>query len=104
MENKEDLDKKEINLYNKIKIKFLLYFILSSIFLLCFWYYLSMFCAIYINTQLYLIKDTLISYAFSLCYPFIIYLLPGLFRIPSLSKRNNKRICLYKFSKILQIF
>ena len=104
MENKEDLDKKEINLYNKIKIKFLLYFILSSIFLLSFWYYLSMFCAIYINTQLHLIKDTLISYALSICYPFGIHLLPGLFRIPSLSTRNNKRICLYKFSKILQIF
>ena len=41
------LNVKFISLGNKIKIKLLLYFILSTIFLLFFWYYLSMFCAIY---------------------------------------------------------
>ena len=41
------LNEKFISLGNKIKIKLLLYFILSTIFLLFFWYYLSMFCAIY---------------------------------------------------------
>ena len=45
---KKDLNKREHSLYNKLKIKFILYFILSSIFLLIFWYYISMFCAIYI--------------------------------------------------------
>ena len=79
------LEQREYELYNKLKIKFLLYFIISSIFLLGFWYYLSMFCAIYRNTQLHLIKDTLISFALSFVYPFGICLLPGLFRIPALS-------------------
>ena len=41
------LNEKFISLGNKIKIKLLLYFILSTIFLLFFWYYLSMFCVIY---------------------------------------------------------
>ena len=59
-----------------------------------------MFCAIYINTQIHLIKDTLISFGLSLCYPFGIYLIPGIFRIPALS---NKKKCLYDFSRILQI-
>ena len=69
-----------------------------------------MFCAIYSNTQLHLVKDTLISFGLSLLYPFGIYLLPGIFRIPALSNRNkkskknkNKRI-LFIFSKILQFF
>ena len=62
-----------------------------------------MFCAIYKNTQVYLIKDTAISFGLSLLYPFGIYLLPGIFRIPALSNKKNNRKYLYNFSKILQI-
>ena len=63
-----------------------------------------MFCAIYLNTQIHLIKDTLLSYASSFIEPFGIYLIPGLFRIPALSNRKKKnRYILYKISKILQM-
>ena len=87
-----DLNKRIICLKKKIKIKLIFYFISSSIFLLFFWYYISMFCAIYANTQIHLIKDTFISLIISLITPFIINLLPGIFRIPSLSNINNNRI------------
>ena len=63
-----------------------------------------MFCVIYKNTQVHLLKDTLMSFGLSLLYPFMIYLLPGFFRIPSLSNKKIKRECLYNFSKFLQIF
>ena len=86
----------------KIKVKFLLYFIISTIFLILFWYYLAMFCAIYANTQIYLIKDTLLSFIFSFIEPLGIYLIPGLFRIPSLSQKYKNRYILYKISIILQ--
>ena len=85
--NSSELEKK---LNKKLFIKFLLFFIISSILLAFFWYYLSMFSAIYINTQIHLIKDTLISFAFSLFYPFLIYLLPGIFRILSLNDKKKK--------------
>ena len=62
-----------------------------------------MFGVIFKNTQYHLIKDTLISFVLSLIYPFEFYLLPGLFRIPSLSNKKNK-IYLYNFSKVLQMF
>ena len=62
-----------------------------------------MFCAIYRNTQTHLIKDTLISFGLSLLYPFLFYLIPGFFRIPSLSKEKNKRNYLYIVSKLLQM-
>ena len=101
-ENK-DLYKKEEDLNKKLQIKFVLYFIISTILLLLFWYYLSMFCAIYKNTQLHLIKDTLISFGLSLIYPFGINLLPGFFRIPSLSDKKGNRKYLYAISKILQM-
>ena len=80
------------------------YFIISFILLFFLGYYICIFCAIYSNTQIHLLKDTMISFFLSLLYPFIINLLPGLFRIPALSKAKKKRICMYKFSKILQIF
>ena len=103
IKNKNDIDKEKNNLLNKLKIKFILYYIISSIFILFFWYYISMFGAIYKNTKLHLLKDTLISFGLSLIYPFGIYLLPGIFRIPAFSNRKNKRECLYNFSKLLQM-
>jgi len=62
-----------------------------------------MFGTIFMNTQFHLLKDNLISFSLSLIYPFIINLLPGLFRIPSLSDPKNKKIYLYNFSKVIQI-
>ena len=68
-----------------------------------FWYYLACFGIIYKKTQLHLIKDTLISFGLSLLYPFILYLLPGIFRIPSLRSPNQNKKYLYKFSQIVQL-
>ena len=102
-ENKNVLEKRGDNLKYKIRIKSNIYFIVSFIFLLFFWYYVSMFCVIYKNTQLHLLKDFLISFCISMLTPFGIYLLPGLFRIHSLSNPKKNREYLYNFSKILQL-
>ena len=53
------------------------------------------------NYQIYLIKDTVISFALSLVYPLIINLIPGIFRIISLKKKDKK--ILYQISKVIQI-
>ena len=97
------ISKREQDLYNKLAIKFFLFFFISFLFFGFFWYYISMFGVIYKNTQFHLLKDTLISFGLSLVYPFATNLLPGLFRIPSLSNEKNKRECLYNFSKIVQL-
>ena len=103
-QNKEinTVEKRGKDLNKNLGKKFILYFIISFIFLLFFWYYIAMFDAIYRNTQYHLLKDTLISFALSLIYPFGIYLLPGIFRIQSL--KNDKREMLYNISKIFQMF
>ena len=75
----KNINKIKVNLENKLKIKFIFYFIVSILFLFFFWYYKSMFGAIYRNTQIHLIKDTLIWFGLSFFY-------------------------LYKLSKILQSF
>ena len=77
--NRKEINKRKKILLRKINVKFLLYFLISFIFLLFFWYYLFMFGAIYTNTQLHLFKDTIISFGLSLVYPFGIYLIPEIF-------------------------
>ena len=102
-EKKEFLDRRIPEILKCLFYKFVTFFIVSFIFLLFFWYYLSCFCAIYVNTQSHLIKDSIISFGLSMIYPLGIYLLPGLFRIPALrSQKSNKEI-MYKFSKIIQL-
>ena len=102
--NKMNYKESFIKLLSCLKIKFSCFFIISLLLLIIFWYYISCFCAVYKNTQLYLIQDTLISYFLSLLYPFGINLFPGLFRIPSLRDHNKNKECLFKFSKIIQLF
>ena len=98
------ISERKRKLISKLSIKFIIYFILSPLFLAIFWYYISMFCAIYRNTQLHLIKDTLISFALSLIYPFAIYLLPGWFRIPSLSDKKKEEIIFMLLAKFYKCF
>jgi len=102
-QTKTNIMKRAKKLINMLNIKFILYFFISSVFLIFFWYYLCMFGAIYKNTQFHLLKDVLISFLLSLFFPFVIYLLPGFLRIPALSKKNGKS-CSYNFSKFLQSF
>ena len=101
---KIDIMKKAKNLEHKLFIKFILYFLISFLFLFFFWYYIAMFGVIYRNTQIHLLKDTLMSLVLSLFIPFVYNLLPGLFRIYALSDKKNKKQCLYNFSKFLQSF
>ena len=81
-----------------LRIKFIIYFSLSILFMLFFWYFISCFCAVYKNTQIILIKDTVISYALSMIYPFGLNLLPGLLRIPALKAEKGDQSYKYKIS------
>ena len=101
--SKKNINQNVISLKIKLNIKFFSFFIIGFVFLLLFCYYLSMFSAVYKNTQIHLLKDTLISFALSLIYPLGIYLLPGLFRIPALKDPNRNKVYLYKISRMLQL-
>ena len=98
---KLNLDEKKSKLINYLALKFIIFFILLFTFLILFWYYLSSFCAVYKNTQIHLINDTLISFGLSLLYPFGLNLLPGILRIPSLKTKDRE--CIYKISQIIQL-
>ena len=87
----------------KINIKFICFFIVMIIFLMAFWYYVGCFCAVYKNTQIHLISDTLISFGTSLLYPFVLYLIPGIFRIKALKNKDKNKETMYNVSKIIQL-
>ena len=99
---KKDFMEIQNKLFRTLKTKFFLFFISSFIFLIFFWYYISCFCGIYINTQIHLIKDSLLSLILSLLIPFILYLLPGILRIPAIKVMKPNRIILYKVSQFIE--
>ena len=99
---KSQTEKNIIKTKKILKIKFNIFFIISFLLLSIFWYYLSVFCAVYKNTQITLIKDVVISFTTSLIYPFILNILPSILRKFSLMQEGNNN--LYKLSKILAIF
>ena len=86
-----------------MKIKILLYFLVSFIFMCFFWYFISAFCAVYKNTQLFLIKDTMISFLISLLYPFALYILPKGLRIISLNDEKKRLKFLYILSDLIPL-
>ena len=87
-----------------LKIKLYSFFFIGLFLLLFFWYYISAFAAVYKNTQIHLIKDTLISFAISMSYPFLINLIPGIFRFFALKSEKHDKKCLYKTSQIIAFF
>ena len=99
--NKKNLQSKYKNLLYIIKIKIIIFFVISFLVVIFLGYYIICFCGIYINTQRHLINDSIISLITSLFYPFAMNIIPGIFRIVSLRVDKPKSGCLYKFSKIL---
>ena len=99
--NNDNIIKKTNSLKKRLLIKFISFFIFGDLLLLFFWYFITCFCGVYINTQIILIKDTVISFGLSLIYPFGLNLLPGFFRIPSLRAKNKK--CLYQISNLVAL-
>jgi len=109
-DDKNNLDIKSKKLFGALKIKFILFFIFSFILLITILYYITCFCGVYTNTQVHLIKDTLVSFGLSLIYPFGIYIIPCIFRIPALNAKIEIKLAyinylnFYKTCKIINLF
>ena len=97
-----------------IIIKYAIFSILNLMLLITFWYYLTCFNALYENTQINLIINSVISFTISSIYPFLINIVPAFFRNDILYKRPIKKEKLkkndledlkyiYKISKWLQL-
>ena len=80
-------------------IKFSIFFVLNLILLVAFWYYLTCFNALYANTQIDLIINTAISFVMSCIYPFLINIIPALFRNDILKNKKQKKNSVSKIEK-----
>ena len=103
MKNKNKALKESSNIFKEFNIKFHIYFIVSFILLIFFWYFISAFCAVYNNSQISLIQNTICSFLVSLFYPFAINLIPGIFRISALRAKKKDKKCLYSFSNLISL-
>ena len=87
-----------------IKIKLIIFYVITFILFLAYWYIITSFCAVYKNTQIIFIKDSLTSFLGGILYPFVLYIFPALLRLISLKATKRNLSCLYKFSDFIPIF
>ena len=89
----------------EIRVKLIIFYTITLIISLFYWYAVSAFCAVYPNTQKLYIVDCLLSLVFYIIDPFIIYALLTILRVISLKSINSKKLnWLYKFSRFFPIF
>ena len=86
------------------QLKFAFFFILSFFSLIFFWYYITCFCAVYSNTQMHLLSDSLISFGSSLLTPLAIFLVTPLLRITSLKTKSKTNEMIFNLSKMVTSF
>ena len=87
-----------------IELKINYFYIFIGIMLLFYWYLITCFCAVYENTQITFLKDSLLSFLLGILYPFAIYLIPSALRILSLKYPKKNLKCIYKLSDIIPFF
>ena len=81
-----------------------LYFFISILVLSLFFVYIDSFFMVFQNTQIYALKNTLISLGISFVYPFVLYIIPAFIRNAALKdKGTQSNYCLFVISKIFQI-
>ena len=103
--NKKVNKNKILGILRCIKIKLFVFFTFTFILFLFYWYFISSFCAVYQNTQITFIKDSISSFSAGLLYPFAFYLFPPILRIIALKDASKKRLkCIYKLSDIIPFF
>ena len=101
--NKNIAKQKIFKVLKCMRIKLIFYFIVTFFIMCFFWYIIAAFCAVYKNTQHFLIKDSMVSLLMSLLYPFGLYLLPAGLRIIAIRDKEKRLSFLYKLSDIIPL-
>ena len=102
---KETKNEKEIlKVIKCIKIKLICFYLFISVIFAFYWYLIASFCAVYENTQVIFIKDSISCFITGLIYPFVLYLLPPILRVIALKDKKKNSKCIYKLSDIVPFF
>ncbi len=87
--NNRDFKIKINNEIKCLKIKLILFFIIDFIMIFFFWYYCSAWCAVYRNTQIFWIFNSLISIIMNFLIPFILCIIPTIITYITLKTKFN---------------
>ena len=103
---KDKVNKEKIlEILKCMEFKLIGFFIFISLFFVFYWYLIASFCAVYENTQVIFVKDSVSSFLVGLIYPFILYIFPAVLRIIALKDKEKKKLkCIYKLSDIIPFF
>ena len=101
----KNLNRNKIKKIKKlIKIKIIFFYIFTLVMFGFYWYLITCFCAVYKNTQMAFIKDSLSSFILDNIIPLVIYLIPSLLRMISLKKNLLCSKHLYQLSNLIPFF
>ena len=101
VKNKNDYEIVYKNILKNLKIKLTIFFILSFILLVFYFYYCGCFCAVYHNNQFFWFYGTLISFSFNLVIPFFTCFISSILRYISIYYKYKT---IYNILKIYNFF
>ena len=105
MKKEKETNVNIVKIIKVIRKKLIIFFVFTSVLFIFYWYCIAAFCAVYHNTQGYLILNSFLSFLIHLIDPFIIYALITILRILALKYSDKKGIIwMYKISKFFPIF
>ena len=90
-------------LLKKLDLRFIIFYVICFVLLFFFWFYIGCFCCVYINTQIILFKDSLVSFAISMVYPVFICIIPSFLRLFALNDKLERRKIIYKLSQYITL-
>ena len=85
----------------KVAAKSATFFVINTILMTVCWLYAGSFCAVFNNTQIYLLISAAISLGGVMFLPLLYYLIAALLRSMALGGKNSN--CLYKLSQIMEL-
>jgi len=92
---------KTLKIFHIIDVKLSFFYLFTFISFIFYYYVIYLFCAVYKNTQIIFLKDSLISFSTGLTYSLVLYFISSGLRICSL-KSGKKYI--FKFSELIPFF
>ena len=90
-------------LISKLQLRYVIFYVITILLNLSFFYYIMAFCAVYSIIQTHMISDSLMSFLLTMSYSLILSLISSIIRIFSLKKENKFRHFLYLISWVISL-
>ena len=92
---------KTFKIFHIIDVKLSFFYLFTFISFIFYYYIIYLFCAVYKNTQIIFLKDSLISFSTGLTYSLVLYFISSSLRICSFKCGKNY---IFKFSELIPFF